>query len=549
MHSAPIDLSDPSRLFDALGLHPHDLEGRVAIVTGAARGIGEHTALALAGLGAKVVVADIASSGEAVAQRIRRGGGQALFVATDVGRLEAIEHLVATTVAHFGPVDILINNACQLELGLVLEQPAALWHANHATNFLGPVMLIQAIVPRMLERRHGVVISLISLEGMPFMGNYCANKMALRSMMLSLGKEIPADAGVSALSVMPGAVDTPLAREMIQSFSRLLGIGEAEVRATMSNNPGYEGLVPVEHAAAALAWFCVNAPQFHGQFVDGYLPMSRAGLIEVDEAVAASVGSQVEPTVVPNPELDLKQLIRINRSLENRILERTRELEEANARLQEASLTDALTGLWNRRYAHIAMREEIAVAIRKADSAASGIYLLLLDIDHFKWVNDTHGHSAGDAVLKELAGILISQCRVADKIIRWGGEEFLIAVKGIQADQVQLLAERIRRAVEAHSFTIETGAVIRCTCSIGMAFLPLSPGASSVSWESVVSLADLCLYAAKKSGRNRWVGAEVHEHALQKLADPMSGWNAPAMAQRGELNVYCGTGVTEDIVW
>jgi len=540
---------DDGVLFDALGLRSGSLNGQVALVTGAARGIGEHTAYALARLGAKVVLADISESGEQVAQKIRDCGGAALFVRTDVGDPQLIAHLLATVEGHFGPVDILINNAAKVKFGRLLEQPAALWSADYATNFLGPLMLIQSIVPQMISRQRGVVISLISLEGMPFMGNYCANKMALRSMMLSLGKEIPPGAGVSVLSVMPGGVDTPAIKDMIQSFSILLGMDVAEVRSMISNNPGYEGLVPVEHTAASLAWFCINAPQFHGQFVDGYLPLSKAGLIDVGGDATPLVESQVERSVLPNLELDLKELIQINRSLENRINERTRELEAANIRLEEASLTDPLTGLWNRRYADIAIHEEVASAMRKTEGVTPGLFLVMIDIDHFKHINDTCGHGVGDTVLTSMANVLRAQCRTSDKIIRWGGEEFLIIVRDIQGAQVEVLVERIRKAVEKHRFLTPSGLDFYCTCSLGFAALPISSDGTTMSWESVASMADLCMYAAKRSGRNRWIGMEVDADALERIDTQPSSWNVEAMVDQGLLNIVSSDPRTQSIKW
>ena len=524
-------------VLQALGLLGQPLKERVALVTGAARGIGEHLARTLARLGARVVLADVAEAGEAVALQIREAGGEAHFLRTDVGDAHAVDRLVAATQALAGPVDVLVNNAAQLEVASVLEHPAGQWQHQAAVNLLGPVNLVQQTVPGMLARRRGVVLSLISLEGMPFLGSYCASKVALRSMMLSLGKEIPAGSGVSVFSVMPGAVDTPLAQEMIRSFAARLGLAEAEVRARMSNNPGYPGLVPSEHAAASLAWFIVNAAQFHGQFVDGFLPLSQAGVIDVGEQRSALVDPALHACVVPDPARDMRQLIEVNRSLENRIHERTRELAEINERLRDASLTDPLTGLWNRRYADLAMRDEIAAAQRHTEDPASRVHLLLIDLDDFKRVNDRHGHGSGDLVLREMADILRSQCRVTEKIIRWGGEEFLITARNIPAGQIEGLAERIRLAVASHPFVLADGTRLRCTCSIGFSVLTLAPGVAASSWESIVSVADLCMYAAKHSGRNRWVGLEIPAGSKLPTQAPPTTWLIPELLRSGQLQV------------
>ena len=528
---------DRNRLSDALGLREDELKGRVALVTGTARGIGRHTASALAALGANVIMVDISTEGESLEREIRDRGGLAHFINADIGDHEAVEKLVARAHAEFGRVDILINNAAQLTLGQVLELPASNWNANYATNVVGPVKLIQSIVPGMIERGQGVVISLISLEGMPFMGPYCATKMALRSMMLSLGKEIPASSGVSILSVMPGAVDTPLAQGMIASFSELLGIEEEKVRASMSNNPGYSGLVPAEHVAASLAWFCANAAQFHGQFVHGYLPMSQAGLIDIGDNRNV-FEAEASPSALPNPERELKHLIEVNRSLENRIQERTRELEAANAKLQEAILIDPRTGLWNRRYVDAAIIAEVGGSAREPATASTSLHLLMIDIDHFKQINDTYGHVFGDAVLKDMARLLKAHTRDSDKILRWGGEEFLVILKAMEREHFENLVETLRRVVAEHPFAQDTGSPIACTCSLGFTSLPSVDSAGHLPWLSMVSLADLCMYAAKKGGRNRWAGVEVGMASAGDIFSPRPGANVAAKAELGQLKVF-----------
>ncbi|ARV18561.1 Response regulator PleD [Curvibacter sp. AEP1-3] len=503
-------------LLAKLGMQRHSMSGKTALITGSARGIGEHTAYALAYLGITVVIADISEEGKTVANRVLDSGGSAVFFRTDLRSELSTSLLINDIYEKFGNIDILINNAAQIQIGKTLEKSIVDWNSDYSANLVAPLQLMQNIVPKMLAARAGTVISLISLEGMPFMGSYCSSKMALRSLMISLGKEIPAESGVSVFSVMPGAVDTLTIANMISSFSKLVGVSEPEIKQMMSNNPGYEGLVPVAHAAASLAWFCCNAPQFHGQFVDGFLPLSQHNIIELDDYS----NKQPQPgnySSIPNFERDMNELIQVNRSLENRINERTRELEIANKKLLEASMTDPLTGLWNRRYADIAIREEIALAMRNCEETPQGIHLVLMDIDHFKSINDHFGHSFGDHVLKEFSIILQSQCRSTDKIIRWGGEEFLVIAKDIQNYSIESLVERIRLSVENHLFIGENGVNLKCTCSIGFAALSLSANSFTPSWETVVSIADSCMYAAKNNGRNQWFGTDADLNTIDSI--------------------------------
>ena len=521
-------------LLAALGLGPEILRGQTALVTGAARGIGEHTARALAALGAKVLLVDVNPQGVSVARHIQDAGGAAAFLHADLGDIAALPSRIADWRAQHGPIDILVNNAAQIVFGPVLEQTPEAWGAHLNANLLGPVTLIQTLAPEMIARGRGVILSLISLEGMALMGAYCASKMALRSLMLSLGKEIPPGAGVSVLSVIPGAVETPLAQEMIGVFAARFGVPAAEVRASMANNPGYSGLVPVEHTAASLGWFCVHAARYHGQYVDGYLPLSQAGVIDAGDGGAAEATPPQAPGVIPNPGLELKQLIDINRSLEARIQERTRELKEANSRLQKASWTDPLTGLWNRRYAEIAIVDDSDLASRAGDGDASRVQLVVIDVDDFKTINDTYGHLCGDIVLKDMAKLLTSQTRGSDRVMRWGGEEFLIVARGLAAEQIVTLVERIRRTVASHSFARERGG-LACTCSLGFVSVPHSAPAGHLPW---VSSADLCMYAAKKAGRNRWSGLEIHADAVEPLLAAPAGGAIAARAQQGHVNLF-----------
>ena len=199
------------------------------------------------------------------------------------------------------------------------------------------------------------------------------------------------------------------------------------------------------------------------------------------------------------------------------LLKRQRDLlEEANKKLEIASVSDYLTGLNNRRYLRQTIERDIALTQREYKPFVEGrrdappeeadIAFLLLDLDHFKAVNDNHGHDAGDAVLVGTAGILRQACRESDTIVRWGGEEFLIVARHIRREQATVLAERIRSAVEAHEFRIEPGGPLRCTCSIGLAVYPFHRrDPDRMNWEQVVSAADQALFMAKESQRNAWI--------------------------------------------
>ena len=197
------------------------------------------------------------------------------------------------------------------------------------------------------------------------------------------------------------------------------------------------------------------------------------------------------------------------------LAEKNRELERAYVQIEDASLTDALTGLRNRRFLEQGIESDLALAVRRHEEGAAAeggadLLFLLLDLDHFKSVNDVHGHAAGDAVLTQTAALLRSTFRAADYLVRWGGEEFLVVVRFCDRRDGPDLAEKIRAAMEGHDFRLADGTALKRTCSIGFAAYPFSPVRQrEIGWEKIVDVADLGLYAAKRSGRNGWVGIDV----------------------------------------
>lgn len=157
---------------------------------------------------------------------------------------------------------------------------------------------------------------------------------------------------------------------------------------------------------------------------------------------------------------------------------------------------DPLTGLTNRRYFEAVLAREIEVVARSGEPAL----LLMLDIDHFKRVNDDHGHPAGDEVLRQVAQVLMRCVRPMDTVARFGGEEFIIILPSCQGAYGHQVAERIRQAVAANEVPLPSGQILRVTLSIGGAFAPRWVRSTPELW---VDRADIELYRAKSDGRNR----------------------------------------------
>jgi diguanylate cyclase (GGDEF)-like protein len=176
------------------------------------------------------------------------------------------------------------------------------------------------------------------------------------------------------------------------------------------------------------------------------------------------------------------------------------QLEEKNQELKQQSARDPLTALYNRRHFQEFMRGQHGVE-RRPDGDDDGedmvSAMFLLDVDHFKHINDTYGHGAGDAVLREIAHGMREILRETDMIVRWGGEEFLASL-----DEV---ARRLLTGIPARTIDSQ-GTALSVQVSIGFAPFPLAPGAGVVSWERAVNIVDMALYLAKGHGRNRAYG-------------------------------------------
>jgi diguanylate cyclase (GGDEF)-like protein len=197
-----------------------------------------------------------------------------------------------------------------------------------------------------------------------------------------------------------------------------------------------------------------------------------------------------------------------------KLIETNNRLHEANRALQESSLSDPLTGLRNRRFVLEEVSRDLEVIRRRLDDEAGGIdprnvaalTFMMIDLDHFKPINDTYGHAAGDRMLLEVRDVLLKTCRRSDFVIRWGGDEFVVIAKQAKPGESEALAERIRRDIANHQFKVGDGQVVRTTCSIGFAAYPLFKSrADDTSLDQIINLADNLMYEAKKQ-RNAWAG-------------------------------------------
>jgi diguanylate cyclase (GGDEF)-like protein len=373
------------------------------------------------------------------------------------------------------------------------------------------------------------------------------------------GEERPLPTGDAGIVLAPGEHAVSLAFASLDYSQpgrnryryRLKGLDDAWIDAgALSRTATYTNLAPGRYT------LLVQGSNRDGAWAPGELQIPvevRAAWWQTRWALALAViaaGGLVAGIVGMRTRL----LLRHRRVLEERVRERTEALEAAKAaltaksmELEEASLTDPLTGLRNRRFLDRQMPADVALALRHCDPAPADLatagsehdlLFFLIDIDHFKRINDAHGHMAGDAVLEQMRGRLQQVFRATDYLVRWGGEEFLIVARGTPRSRAAELAERARQAVASQPFELEGGLRLAQTCSVGFSAFPLCPTLPrALDWRSAIDLADAALYDAKESGRNAWVGllsaeASGEEELQRDVRRPLESWEA-----RGRLKL------------
>jgi diguanylate cyclase (GGDEF)-like protein len=200
------------------------------------------------------------------------------------------------------------------------------------------------------------------------------------------------------------------------------------------------------------------------------------------------------------------------------LAQRNKDLEALNEKLAEASVTDSLTGLRNRRYVDQFIATEIALFERNQRKAtgnpgstdqreeSSTMFFMMIDLDGFKLINDRYGHHAGDLALTQVTSVLQHCSRESDTLIRWGGDEFMVIGFASGFFGAKVLAERIRHSIAERAYDVGNGNMGKLSASIGIAPYPLiENGQSTCSWEQITAIADQAAYIAKANGRNAWV--------------------------------------------
>lgn len=250
------------------------LAGEVVIVTGGGQGIGYEAARALAWLGATVIIAEIdKQSGKEAASAICNEiqSDAVKFIHTDVGDERSINHLARTVLRDYDKVDVVLNNATIAPIGAVQKLAIGEWDASYRVNLRGPVLLAQAFLPGMVERKHGTFVC-VSSTGVAFMGAYEILKTTQVELANTLQAELEGT-GITVFTIGPGVAPTPTATAAIERLASLYGQSTAEFYATVQDQ-----FISVEAAGAGFAAAVALAAQFAGQETASIAALLAAGI-------------------------------------------------------------------------------------------------------------------------------------------------------------------------------------------------------------------------------------------------------------------------------
>ncbi|RJQ52005.1 MAG: SDR family oxidoreductase [Actinobacteria bacterium] len=262
----PVEEVDVEAAARRLGVPEGALEGRVAVITGGAHGIGGAATLELAALGAWPAVADQTPGEGALTRALTEHGGRGLYEPMDVSEEGQAETLAQRVLAELGRVDILVNFATVAPVGSLLETDAAEWDRTIKANLRGAFLACKAFLPALLSQGGGTIINIVSTEPVPFMSAYAASMLALLGMTQSLAGEAGPE-GVNVIALSPGLVALPGLRGVAEKLPIRLGM-EREDFLNMS--------MPERHAAEAIGYLAANPARFHGEMVDGYRLLEKA---------------------------------------------------------------------------------------------------------------------------------------------------------------------------------------------------------------------------------------------------------------------------------
>ncbi len=299
--------------------------------------------------------------------------------------------------------------------------------------------------------------------------------------------------------------DIPVNIQLLKSYLNIAGY------EIFDANNGHDAIKMVEKIEPDLVLLDVMMPKLNGFETCRLLKKSEktrpipiiivTALNELEDKIKGIEAGADDFITKPFNKLELlarvKSLLRI-KNLYDQLQDKVKQLEQAKERLRELAVTDGLTGLYNYRY----FKEYFTQEIRRVLRHKKIVSLMMLDIDFFKQYNDTHGHLAGDEVLRTLAKLMIDNLRSIDVAARYGGEEFALVLPETDKKAARIVADKIKRLVQEYKFqNEETQPNGSITVSIGVASFP----EDGEKMDNLINIADQRLYRAKADGRNRVV--------------------------------------------
>ena len=312
-----------------LGLAPSAFDENVVLITGGASGIGEQIARGLAHLKAKVAIIDKLKDGVSISEDINNQGGQSIFLQADLSNSKNLKEAIQKVSNTYGKIDILINNAANFEIQSVLETSEEDWDYTFNTNVKAPFIACKEVIPGMIDRKNGIIVNLMALEGMAHAAAMSASKVALRSLIFSLAAELPQDSNITVMGFAPGLVSTKQVKKVFPKYCDLINISLEDYIVKLKHNFGYNGLMPAEHCAGSLIASLTNAKEYNGLIADPFLPLEKAGIIKIEK-------ESTKGKVKTNDNLErlkgyITEVTAINKSIEDKIALRTETLKKENA--------------------------------------------------------------------------------------------------------------------------------------------------------------------------------------------------------------------------
>jgi diguanylate cyclase (GGDEF)-like protein len=372
--------------------------------------------------------------------------------------------------------------------------------ARFLLPFLLPTLYLVWVVVRGATDAPGVRAALLVAVGLVFV------RWGVLATLLRAGKT--------------SAANAPWRRALSTTSAWLVSGGFAGIYVAVGPTASSVQLLMLTLIASALCALAIVSMTSSLATYVGYVAINLGSL-------AAVLARTAHPDLVPILPLMIAFFVVAMTLLATRNTIQLRERILLGIELRDSALRDTLTGLHNRAYvSSFAEQRAARIVAQRREGAVRPLHspclaLLLVDLDHFKAINDTHGHAAGDHVLSSFASLAQSTVRAHDVVARWGGEEFLVVMEVPDRDAANAVAERMRRMIAAKPIELPGGGAVTVTCSIGACLFPFDASSpDALTWQETLELADGSLYQAKRSGRNRtvWVSQDPDVDARDTLA-------------------------------